>query len=198
MVALVGQVMLLLGVVLLMVEVMVLMVMRVRGRRWCLAGGRVRQGPDFGFSSGYGHSSCAAVRFYALVLQVVVPGVALVMVVMVLHRVVKGMLAPSRVLLEVQVVLVVEVLVVLQVLCFHVPHWLCGQTVVRRLSKFIFVYEGRMVKILNSYCADCFKSCYGKPSSDTRRFLYRVIKLFETVYTTKFHSTKVQRCVEVT
>lgn len=126
--ALVGQVMLRLPVVLLMMKMMVLLMMRMRGRRWCLARGRVRQGPDFWLGCRDGHPGRATVRLDALVLQMVLPGVSLMMMVVVLHRVVKGMLSSSRILLEIEVVLLVEVLVVLQVLRFHVPHRLCKQT----------------------------------------------------------------------
>ena len=109
--------------------------MRVRERRGRLAGRRVRQRPDFWLSRRDRDTGCATVGLDALVFEVVLPGVPLVMMMMVLHRVVKGMLSPSRVLLEVQIVLLVQVLVVLQVLRFHVPHRLCKQTSARQFTK---------------------------------------------------------------
>lgn len=48
---------------------------------------------------------------------------ALMVMVVMLHRVMKRMLAPSTIVLEFQIVLVVEILLVLQELRFHVPHW---------------------------------------------------------------------------
>lgn len=134
MVALAGQVVLLLSVMLLMVKVMVLLMVRVGGRRGRFTGGRVREGPDLRLGGGYRHPGRATVGLYALVLEVLVPRVALVMVVVVLHRVVKRVLSPPRILLEIEVVLVVEVLVVLQVLRLHVPHRLCKQTVTRQFT----------------------------------------------------------------
>lgn len=129
MVALIGHVMLLLAVVLLVMKVMVLLMMRVGRGRGCLARGRVGQRPDFRLGRGYRHACRAAVGFDdPLVLEVVLAGVCLMVVVVVLHRVVKRMLAPAGILLEIEVVLLVQVLVVLQVLRFHVPHRLCKQT----------------------------------------------------------------------
>ena len=134
--ALIGQVVvLLLAVVLLMMKMVILLVMRVRERRGRLAGRRVRQRPDFRLGRRNRDTGCATIGLDALVLEVVLPGVPLVMMVMVLHRVVKGMLSPAWVLLEVQIVLLVQVLVVLQVLRFHVPHRLCKQTGARQFTK---------------------------------------------------------------
>lgn len=128
-VALVGHVVLLLAVVLLVMKVMVLLMMGVGGGRGRLARGRVGQRPDFRLGRGYRHARRAAVAFDdPLVLEVVLARVRLVVVVVVLHRVVKRVLAPAGILLEVEVVLLVQVLVVLQVLRFHVPHRLCEQT----------------------------------------------------------------------
>lgn len=133
--SLIGQVVLLLSVVLLVMEMMILLMVRMRERRWSLARCCVRQRPDFRLGRRDWYTGRAAVRLDTLVLEMVLPGVSLMMVVMVLHRMVKGMLSSSGVLLEIEVVLLVQVLVVLQVLRFHVPHRFCKQTGGRQFSK---------------------------------------------------------------
>lgn len=72
----------------------------------------------------------------------ILTAVTLVMMVMMLHRVVKGMLVPSTFVLEIEIVLVVEILLVLHQLRFHVSHRFWKQS-----GKIIFRLTDRVARL---------------------------------------------------
>lgn len=120
---------LLLETVVVMVEVLLLLMVLMRVRmaaRWrSLAGRGVSQRPDLGFRRG-NRNSRLAVRFNSLFLEVVVFSyVALMMVVMmavVRHVVIAHVTTRSRVIFQVQVVLILQVFFVVHVLGLDVSY----------------------------------------------------------------------------
>lgn len=115
MMSLIGHVvlLLLLSIMLLMMQMVILLMVRMRRRRWCFARRRVRQRPDFRFRRRDRYAARAAIRFDTLLLQMILTAVTLMVMVMMLHRMMEGMLAPSAIVLEIQIVLFIKILLVL-------------------------------------------------------------------------------------